>query len=105
MLRILCKLNYCNNMPSSRSSEPPKARRAAPKWVQRFDTWVGPNPVKPGVWHRRDGGYVVRGRPVDPRTGKLREIRRVLKYATAVEAYNFLQEEIRKIKVGSSAGQ
>ena len=76
---------------------------AAPRWVQRFDTWVAPSPVKPGVWHRRDGGYVVRGRPVDPRTGKLREIRRVLKYATAVEAYNFLQEEFRKIKVGDAA--
>jgi integrase len=78
---------------------------SSPKWVERFDTWVSPSPVKPGVWHRRDGGYVVRARPVDPRTGKLREIRRVLKYATAVEAYNFLQEEIRKIKIGIADSQ
>ena len=80
-------------------------RKSAVPWVERFDTWVSPTPVKPGVWHRRDGGYVVRSRPVDPRTGKLREIRRVLKYATAVEAYNFLQEEIRKIKVGIADSQ
>ena len=79
------------------------ASKPAAVFVERFDTFVNPTPVKPGVWHRRDGGYVIRSRPIDPRTGKLREIRRVLKYATAAEAYNFLQEEIRKIKVGAAS--
>jgi hypothetical protein len=44
------------------------------KWIMRWKYAIAPTPVKPGVWRRREGGFLVRGRAVDRRTGKLREV-------------------------------
>ena len=36
------------------------------KWIYRFDTFIAEKATKPGVWRRRDGGFVVRARVRDP---------------------------------------
>ena len=67
------------------------------KWIHRFDTMIAENATKPGVWRRRDGGFVVRARVRDPRTGKDREIRRILPDSTLEEAIVHLAEERQKV--------
>src|SRR5581483_4853196 len=44
------------------------------EWINRYNYWIAPKPTMPGVWRRKEGGYFVRGRAVDPRTGKKREV-------------------------------
>ena len=52
--------------------------RRRPTWVLKFNIWVAPEAIRPGVWKRRDGGFLVRKRFRHKRTGKRDEIRRVL---------------------------
>ena len=60
------------------------------------------NTKYPQVWKRKEGGHFIRARVTDPRTNKLREIRRVLPNVTeAAEALRILQEEIAKVRVGA----
>lgn len=70
------------------------------KWISRWNSWIADTPTKPGVWRRKEGGFLVRGRATDPRTGKQREVRVSLVDCTAERAYAFLQEELQKIKQG-----
>lgn len=51
---------------------------AAPRWVARWRDHVAPHPVAPGVYRRRDGGFIVRAVVTDPRTGRRREVFRTL---------------------------
>lgn len=48
------------------------------EWVKRWKTTISAEPILPGVWKRKDGGFVVRGSKKDPRTGLYREVRKVL---------------------------
>jgi hypothetical protein len=57
------------------------------KWVERWKFWIAPKPSRPGVWRLRGGGYLVRGRATDFRTGKKREILRTVKDTDAAGAY------------------
>lgn len=70
-------------------------------WVNRYNYWIAPQPTLPGVWRRREGGCFVRGRVVDPRTGKQREVQRSLPDAKPQEAFSWLQEELAKIRRGA----
>jgi len=72
----------------------------AKNWVKRWDIWIVPTPVKPGVFRRKEGGFLVRGRVTDPRTGKMREIRLNLGGLDALGAYNRLQDEMARIRDG-----
>lgn len=71
-----------------------------PKWVKRWKSWIAHKPSKPGVWRRKEGGFLARGRAVDPRSGKLREVRMTLPKVDGAEAYRLLQEELEKIRQG-----
>lgn len=75
------------------------------KWIMRWKYAIAPTPVKPGVWRRREGGFLVRGRAVDRRTGKLREVLKTVDGGDASGAYRFLQEELEKIKGGEVHGR
>jgi len=77
-----------------------KMKDKEPKWIRRWDTWVAPRTTRPGVWRRKGGGYLVRGRAKDPLTGKLKEFRKRLDGVDAVEAYQVLQRELRRIREG-----
>lgn len=72
-----------------------------PKWIKRWNSWVAPKASKPGVWRRKDGGFVVRGRALEPRTHKVREVRMTLPTATLDEAYELLQAELKKVRSGT----
>ena len=73
------------------------------KWNKRWDSWIAPKPSKPGVWRKKGGGFLVRGRAVDPRTGKLREVRFTTEVADPFEAFTLLQTALGKVRSG--AGQ
>ena len=75
------------------------------KWIRRWNTWTAPRPSKPGVWRRKEGGFLVRGRAVDARTGKLREVKFMVQGQDALEAFTLLQEELRKVREGASRPQ
>lgn len=73
------------------------------QWVYRLKYWMTRDPVLPGVWRLRDGGFFVRARPRNPR-GEEVDIRRFLRgpsYETAESAYNWLRGEIDRIKEGN----
>lgn len=77
-------------------------RKGEPAWVTRWRDVIAAEPELPGVWRRRDGGYHVRGRVLDPRTGKLREVNRELPdVPRARDAFAFLQTELDKIRTCS----
>jgi hypothetical protein len=75
------------------------------RWVQRWNTWIAPTPVKPGVWRRKEGGYLVRGRAVDPSTGKMEQVRLNLPDADATAAYDVLHAELSRIRAGNAQAQ
>ncbi len=74
------------------------------RWVQRWRTWIASRPTMPGVWRRRDGGYLVRARAVDPRTARLRQVMISLPQVTdASVAFETLQRELRRVRAGAVA--
>lgn len=73
---------------------------AEPKWVNRWNCWIAPKPTKPGVWRRKEGGFLVRARVLDPLTKKLREVKITLPVADAHTAYLTLQDELNRIRKG-----
>jgi len=73
------------------------------QWISRFDTLISAQPLKPGIWRRKEGGFVIRARVRDPRTGKDREIRRILPDGTLDQAAAQLADERAKITQGDSA--
>lgn len=52
------------------------------KWKQKWNSWLDPRPCLPGVFRRKEGGFLVRGRFRDPQTGKRKEIRMTLPEVT-----------------------
>lgn len=80
----------------------PKPRAAAsPRWVSRWHDQIDPRPVAPGVYRRKEGGFRIRGRAVDPRTGTMREVRRALPDARrANDAAAVLSAELDRIRAG-----
>ena len=70
------------------------------KWVERWKYYVAPKPSRPGVWRLRGGGFLVRGRTTDFRTGKQREVLRTVRDTDAAGAYRFLQAELDGVRSG-----
>ncbi len=71
------------------------------KWVRRWNSMIARKPVKPGVWRRKEGGYLVRGRATD-RSGNLKEVRLALPNVDAATAYARLHEELDHVRQGAS---
>jgi len=75
-------------------------------WIDRWRDIIATEPEMPGVWRRREGGFHVRGRITDPRTGKRREINAQLPDVTkAREAYAWLQTELDKLRTAGPIAQ
>lgn len=75
-------------------------------WVERWNDTIAATPEQSGVWRRRDGGFHVRGRATDPRTGRLREVNRVLPDCRkAREAASLLEGELTKIRNGGKTSE
>src|SRR4051812_27626635 len=75
-----------------------KEKKQAWKTVRR--TEISVEPVLPGVWRRKVGGHIVRGRATDSRTGKMTEIWKSLPEASASEALVWLQQSLADIRRG-----
>jgi len=87
--------------PGGEDSSPRTTRPSRVEWVHRWKDDVAAEPELPGVWRRRDGGFHVRGRTTDPRSGKMREVNRELpNVARARDAFAWLQGELERIKSG-----
>jgi integrase len=69
------------------------------KWIKRWKCWIVPTRV-PGVWKRKEGGHLVRARVVDPTTGRMKEIKRVLPEADLATAYKWLEDERGRVRAG-----
>lgn len=48
------------------------------QWIKRWSIEMSVTPVLPGVWRRKAGGHVVRARVVNPKSGRMQEILKVL---------------------------
>jgi integrase len=75
------------------------------KWVKRWKSWIAAKPVKPGVFRRKEGGFLIRGKTTDPRTGKRVEIRKNLPDADVHDAYLRLQKELAHVREGNRPKQ
>ena len=75
------------------------------KWVRRWNSWTAPKASKPGVWRRKEGGFLVRGRAVDCRTGKLRDVKFTVQGQDAMAAFTLLQDELKKVREGAKEPQ
>lgn len=76
------------------------------RWVSRWRYEISAKPVLPGVWRRREGGFLVRGKVTDPRTGKQHQVLKPLDEVTAptpLDAKAWLEAEQRRIKLGTVA--
>ncbi len=70
------------------------------EWIVMKNVCVSSQPVLPGVWRRKEGGHVVRGRATDNKTGKQKEIFRVLPEANEQTALKWLRDEQERIRAG-----
>ena len=70
------------------------------KWKKIRGKWLAPTKVQ-GVWQRKEGGYYVRRRLVDPKTGEMHEISKVLPDLNETETYLWLQREEERVRAGS----
>src|SRR5262249_8750586 len=62
-----------------------------------------PTPIRSGVWRRREGGFLVRGRVRDPRNGHRIEVRKVVMDTEDPDrALLFLKEELQKARQGGA---
>jgi hypothetical protein len=80
-----------------------EANMTETRWTKRWNSWVSPTRV-PGVFKRKEGGYLVRGRTKDPATGKDKEIRKALDVESEALALKWLEDELERVRTGSSAG-
>lgn len=72
-------------------------------WIERWRDMIAAAPELPGVWKRRDGGYHVRARVRDPRTGRRREVNAQLPHVTrAKDALLWLEAEAAKLREGQA---
>jgi len=71
-------------------------------WIKRWKNWVRPTKL-PGVWERKEGGYLVRKRVVEKATGKMHEVKKVLPNADQATAYKWLQDAAEHARHGDVA--
>lgn len=69
-----------------------------PRWVRRWGDDIDPDPALPGVYRRKAGGFRVRGRITDPRTGQRREVCRVVDAARPRDAAAQLAAELAALR-------
>ena len=70
------------------------------KWIMRWRMLIAETPVKPGVWRRKEGGFVIRARLKNPRTGQMNEIRSTVDVDSAEAAFLELQRRIEELRAG-----
>nr|MBA3673150.1 hypothetical protein [Gemmatimonadaceae bacterium] len=72
------------------------------EWVKRWNDMISSKPELPGVWRRKEGGFRIRGRTRDPKTGERRGVNRALPDCKrAREAATILETELAEIRAGA----
>jgi integrase len=91
-----------DNGASAQHAEDTSTRRTSRvEWIERWRDVIASEPELPGVWRRQEGGFRVRGRTTDPRTGKMKEINWALpNVAKARDAFAWLQSELERVRSG-----
>ena len=77
-------------------------RKKQKDWKLVRNIWISTEPVLPGVWERKEGGHLVRGAAVCPRTGKRKELLKVLPEATAEQSLLWLRTELKVVRSGAA---
>jgi len=72
------------------------------EWKLVRNIWISTEAVLPGVWERKEGGHVVRGAAVCPRTGRRKDLLKVLPNATAEQALLWLRTELKNVRTGTA---
>lgn len=74
------------------------------EWVTRWGMEMASEPTLRGVYRRKGGGFVIRGRVKNPKTGRQEEIlRALLDVQRPEDAFKILSEEKDKIRKGGIA--
>lgn len=71
------------------------------QWQKRWKNWVRPTKL-PGVWERKEGGFVVRARALDPTTGRMKEVKKVMPNADDASAYKWLRDAVEIVRRGGA---
>lgn len=74
------------------------------QWKWQWKNQVTPTRW-PGVFQRKEGGYIVRARVTDRTTGRLTEIRKVLPEVTEEAAVRWLVAEKARVRAGASSAK
>ena len=69
-------------------------------WKKHGRLEIALTPTLPGVWRAKAGGWYVRGRAIDPKTGRLKEVGRLLNLPEASAALTWLERELQRIRAG-----
>jgi integrase len=80
--------------------KPLKEQHVMREFTNRWGSWVDPKPIQPGVFRRQGGGFLVRKRVIDPRTGRRREFKKVLPEADLATACKTLWDGVAEIRSG-----
>lgn len=72
---------------------------AGARWVKQWGDEIDPRPVAPGVYRRKAGGFRIRGRVTDARTGRVREVCRTVDAQRARDAAAMLATELAALRV------
>ncbi|MFI5297865.1 MAG: tyrosine-type recombinase/integrase [Polyangiales bacterium] len=69
-------------------------------WKLFKNVWIATRPTLPGVWQRKEGGHLVRARALDPTTGKMKDVFKVLPEADAPTALKWISDEQARVRTG-----
>lgn len=70
------------------------------EWTLQWKNWVRRTRL-PGIWERKEGGYIVRARAIDPTTGLEDESRKVMPEADERAALRWQMDEAARIRAGT----
>lgn len=101
-------ITFCEGLRSgiycrAARERPHQGARMSKKWVMRWNVYIAERPIRPGVWRRRDGGFLVRGKATDPRTRRRKEVKKVyLDTEDPDVALARLRDELQQTRQGAS---
>lgn len=76
------------------------ATKVSNEWVKQKGYERSKEPVLPGVWKLRQGGFLIRGRIKSDKTGRMLEVMRSVDAPSAARARVLLEEELLALKAG-----
>ena len=76
------------------------------KWVLKRNMWLSEQPVRPGVWQRKEGGFFIRGRAINSKTGMMEDVKQSLfNVESPDEALALLEEQLALVRNGGEVAK